>query len=75
VKQNRVFEGGVKNSFYIAINIRSVATVVMVLYMITYCTLTALELVMYITCPDDTLGFEVVGWLLSHIKLCLYAIF
>ena len=51
-----------------------VATVVMVLYMITYCTLTALQLVMYITCPDDTLGYEVVDWLLNHIKLCLYAI-
>ena len=51
-----------------------VATVVMVLYMITYCSLTALQLVMYITCPDDTLGYEVVDWLLNHIKLCLYAI-
>ena len=51
-----------------------VATVVMVLYMITYCTLTALQLIMYTTCPDDTLGYEVVDWLLNHIKLCLYAI-
>lgn len=51
-----------------------VATVVMVLYMITYCSLTALQVAMYISCPDDTLTFEVVHWLLSHIKLCLYAI-
>jgi len=53
-----------------------VATVVMVLYMITYCSLSALQLFMYITCRDDTLdlAFEVVEWLLSHIKLCLYAI-
>lgn len=51
-----------------------VATVVMVLYMISYSSLTALNLVMYITCPDDTLAFAVVEWLLSHIKLCLYAI-
>ena len=51
-----------------------VATVVMVLYMITYCSFTALQLIMYTTCPDDTLGYEVVDWLLCHIKLCLYAI-
>jgi hypothetical protein len=51
-----------------------VATVVMVLYMITYCSFTALQLIMYTTCPDDTLGYEVVDWLLNHIKLCLYAI-